>query len=325
MPNRLTRNYMDDKISNGRRDRQRDVLTAIYASMGQQGREGFRIADLDEISELAKINKHTIGDFVRGLDRCDVIKARTTRAPMRRDDGHDIEVSRREIWLHLPEDQAFERLEELYEQEKRTRENLTMPLDKIKTHAPKPAPVVRVVPQPEPPVIGGAGEPTVSVLKPAFTQADVERAANIGLTLASDKSTEETRAIAGPEPDKPFASLAPLRKDEYAALIEAARQYANRKAEFAKVIDNLRAMGIEIDDAKLDKAVKFPSDPHMDSISEVLPYISRLEGMVENLTRQLIDARQRAVDYNEVKRERDSLRTQLQRKIAESIAARQRE
>jgi hypothetical protein len=45
---------------------------------------------------------------------------------------------------------------------------------------------------------------------------------------------EETRAIAGPEPEKAFAALASLRKDEPRALIEAARQYANRQTAVEK-------------------------------------------------------------------------------------------
>jgi hypothetical protein len=294
------RNYLDDGISNARRERQREVLAALYVSLGNAARDAFTIVDLDEVADLAKVSKGLTGDYVQGLDRCDVIKSRIVRVPYQRSDGHNIEVTKREVMLHLPHDQALERLNEVFDQERRTQEVLTLPAGRLKQNK-KPAPVVRVVPNVEP----APEEPPIA--------------------LATETSRETTRAIAGPEHPSPFAVLSPLRKDEYAALTEAARQYANRKAEFAKVIENLRGMGIEIDDAKLDKAVRFPVDPHMEAICEILPYVNRLEGMVENLTRQLVDARQKAVDYAEMKKERDSLRAQLQRKVAESIAARQRE
>lgn len=295
------RNYMDDAISNARRERQKEVLAALYATLGASARDGFTVIDMAEVAELSNLSGHATSTYVSGLDRCDVIKADTARVPFRRpSDGQSIEVSRRRVWLFRDEEDAFARLNELYDQERRTRENLTMPANhpnKTSGTIKRSEPVVRVVPAPLPPD---------------------------EVTLASDER-EETRAIVGPsENTSPFEVLRPLRKDEHAALIEATRQYASRKAEFAKTIDGLRKMGIEIDDAKLDKAVRFPSDARLDALSEILPYVERLERTVENLTRQLADARTQAKDYAEVKQAYERLKIQFQRKVAEQVAAAQR-
>jgi len=91
--------------------------------------------------------------------------------------------------------------------------------------------------------------------------------------------------LARPEPIKSFEALAPLRKSEPRAFVEATRQYlakwdiakSHAQALFdAHLIDDT---GIILDSLKIEH------DPAMDAVALVLPYIDELEKRIVNLDR----------------------------------------
>ena len=97
------------------------------------------------------------------------------------------------------------------------------------------------------------------------------------VVVADERSTEEVRAIAGPEPVSPMAALAPMRKSEPEALIDAARQYVNRSTAVQRHVEELRALGVEVDVDMVMKGIKLTSDPVLDAIAQILPVLDRWE------------------------------------------------
>ncbi len=131
-----------------------------------------------------------------------------------------------------------------------------------------------------------AGEPGGGPTNPGFGRG--KSPANTGavkapvtvaepVVVADERSTEEVRAIAGPEPESPMASLRSIRKDEPEALIEAARQYANRTSEVTAHIEALRGLGVEVDMDKVMAGISLTPDPELELVGRLLPYIDRLE------------------------------------------------
>jgi len=97
------------------------------------------------------------------------------------------------------------------------------------------------------------------------------------IVIADERSTEEVRAIVGPEPEKPMAALAPMRKDEPEALVEAARQYANRTTAVQEHVEALRGLGVEVDVLKVLEGISWKEDPILEAVASVLPIIDRWE------------------------------------------------
>jgi hypothetical protein len=87
-------------------------------------------------------------------------------------------------------------------------------------------------------------------------------------------------AIAGPDAPSPFESLRAIRKDDVQALIEAAKQYANRKDAVRQSFANLEKLGIKIDMDKAMSAVEFSENPYLEGVSILLPYLSTLEAQI---------------------------------------------
>jgi hypothetical protein len=137
------------------------------------------------------------------------------------------------------------------------------------------------------------------------------------LALASEKSNEETRAIAGPEPESPFAVLRSLRKDESGALIEAARQYANRAKLVDQKLGELEAAGIHVDRS----AVTLPKDPVLDAVSLILPFINSLENTLHNFSEQNDALRRKMADYDQMKRSYETLKRRFEKDVAAKVAA----
>lgn len=107
------------------------------------------------------------------------------------------------------------------------------------------------------------------------------------VTIAT-KPTEVTRAIAGPEPEAPMrAALQPVRRDEGEALIEAARQYANRGAAVQAKIGELAALGVTVDADMLAKAIHYEPDERLELVATILPIIDRLYRTNERLTTEV--------------------------------------
>lgn len=140
------------------------------------------------------------------------------------------------------------------------------------------------------------------------------------VTIATSEK-EETRAIAGPEPDKTFAALASLRKDEPTALVEAARQYANRQSAVEKEYQTLVTMGLAVDREKFFEAISLPRDEFLETISLVLPLISGLQNKNEHLLEQLNVARDKAKGYADLKFNYERLQKRWNERIAEKVGS----
>lgn len=128
-----------------------------------------------------------------------------------------------------------------------------------------------------------------------------------------------TAAIAGPDAPSPFADLAPLRKDEPAALVEAARQYQNRSKLVAEAQERFMAVlsdaGVSIDPSTIN--VTYERDERLETIALVLPRITELEGRVERLTKERNEVKSRNDEYRIMKETISKQRQQIDRLIAE--------
>lgn len=137
------------------------------------------------------------------------------------------------------------------------------------------------------------------------------------VALAPEKSSEVTRAIAGPEPESPFAVLRSLRKDESGALVEAARQYANRMKLVETKLAELAEAGIHVDVS----AIKLDKDERLEVISLVLPYINSLESALHNLSEQNESLRKKLADFDQIKRSYEVLKKRFDGAVASRVAS----
>ena len=121
---------------------------------------------------------------------------------------------------------------------------------------------------------------------------------------------EETRAIAGDVDTTLRGAFSEVLKnlqtrDESYALVEAARQYAQRATFIRQKIGEFEAvadkMGISFDRDKFIESLQFREDERLDHVRLVLPYINRLEDIVERQGRQLADQRVKIRDYDQLK------------------------
>jgi len=163
---------------------------------------------------------------------------------------------------------------------------------------------------------------------PGYAGKGVEAPKTEKVVVADERSPGVVRAIAGPEPEQPMAALAPLRKDDAEALIEAARQYANRSTEVSKHIEALRSLGVEVDVTKVMEGVKMTVDPTLETIMVILPVIDRLQSSNERL-RGLASGADAALRESRnmaetLRKERDALKaanTRLSERIVKERAA----
>lgn len=138
---------------------------------------------------------------------------------------------------------------------------------------------------------------------------------------------EEVRAIAGPEPEKPFASLAPLRPETVNAVVEQARIYANRHKSIENSINTMAAMasnlGVKFDRVAAEAAFEVIIDDRMEDIMEVLPYITTLEMRVDRLTTENTELREIKRNYGALVNENQRLKARIQTIVSERVAASQ--
>lgn len=78
---------------------------------------------------------------------------------------------------------------------------------------------------------------------------------------------------AGPEAESPFSVLQPLKRDEAAAMIEAARQYVKRDAFIDEEIARFKAYGLALN----RDSIGAPKDEVLAHVGLVVDYVSRLE------------------------------------------------
>lgn len=130
-------------------------------------------------------------------------------------------------------------------------------------------------------------------------------------------------ASSGPEPVKPLAYLAPDRKDEAGALIEASRQYARTNRELDAKVKEMEALtGTPVDRVALGKLFRVPHDHSLLIVSKVMPYVEQLERANARLTDQNNDLREKAASVTDLHTQVSRLREQNQRLIAETTALR---
>lgn len=170
-----------------------------------------------------------------------------------------------------------------------------------------------------------------SVLKP--TKREVEkaaiqkRAAELAAQPAVKPALEERvaqgngAAITGPDAPKPFAALAPMRKNEAAALVEAARQYADRGSTVDAKLDEIErtmaTIGVAFDREMLRGSITLERDERLETVGLVLPYIHELEQRVARLTQDNTDLRGSRDELRQLKETSAKQRQQIDRLIAE--------
>jgi hypothetical protein len=109
------------------------------------------------------------------------------------------------------------------------------------------------------------------------------------VAVATRPATEgqELVASAGPEAPNPFTALRAMRKDESKAVIEAARQYANKGAFLEKKIAELREEGFEV----AEGALSIKRDDRLEAVALAVPYVEALERENERLLNQASSGR----------------------------------
>lgn len=153
--------------------------------------------------------------------------------------------------------------------------------------------------------------------RPRKVKEAPKEAPSDGLALASDKSDDEVRAIAGPDAPSPFAVLAPLRKSESGALVAAAQQYRDRHALLATKLKELREAGINVD----EKAITLARDERLETIMLVLPYIEDLTSHDTKYEQLRTNYSELERNYNAVNRELGALRRWRDEVVAARVAA----
>lgn len=126
---------------------------------------------------------------------------------------------------------------------------------------------------------------------------------------------EETRAIAGPEPDRRagWAPLAPARKlDDAEALIAAARIYRDRATKIESKIRELQTLATELgvtnfDPAALVASLHFERDERLELVAKLLPTIDALETRVKRLGETIAANRDKVLNYDRLAQEHKKL------------------
>jgi len=101
------------------------------------------------------------------------------------------------------------------------------------------------------------------------------------VVIRTDEKERPVEAVVGEDAPSPFEVLRGLRKDEPAALVEAARQYSRRQDFVLERLDEIEKLGIAIDRSKVMSAIKLETDPEFEGIVKVLPHIDDLEARVK--------------------------------------------
>lgn len=138
------------------------------------------------------------------------------------------------------------------------------------------------------------------------------------VAVASPRDGGELRAVAGPDRETPFSMLRPLKYNESAAQVEAARQYRERVSFIEAQLEEFRSRGIKVDRS----AFKIDRDTRLDALTLALPYIDSLEKQVENLTANMkrsgdVPALRKQLEETQValKRCQDSRRAEVSQRV----------
>jgi hypothetical protein len=161
----------------------------------------------------------------------------------------------------------------------------------------------------------------VETIPPHSTYLDQKGREGVANLALATREKEETRAIAGPEAKGAFEVLRPDRKDESVALVEAARQYADRQNAVRRAFEEMEKLGVKVNWDHIGEAVEVVPDERLAIVVDLLPYITTLEKRVERLAQDNVELRDRNKGYGSLQQENDKLRDQNRRLIAEKVGA----
>jgi hypothetical protein len=135
------------------------------------------------------------------------------------------------------------------------------------------------------------------------------------VTVADEPATEgeELVAVAGPERESPFTALRGMRKDESKALVEAARQYANKGKFLEDKIAELRAEGFEV----AEGALTIKRDERLEAVALAVPYVESLERLNERLLGQAESGRTAHRELEDLRNNYTRLQRTHERMLAE--------
>jgi hypothetical protein len=119
------------------------------------------------------------------------------------------------------------------------------------------------------------------------------------------RDSEETRAIRV------------LRRDESAAYVAAAKQYAQRSTLIDTKLKELEDAGITVDRS----AIRFDRDAQFEAVGLAIPYITALENTVKNLEASVADLQRKAKDVPELRGRVEAQKRQIERMVAEKVNA----
>jgi hypothetical protein len=146
------------------------------------------------------------------------------------------------------------------------------------------------------------------------------------VVVAPETSEEETKAVVGEERPSPFAALAPLRKlDDAEALIEAARQYRNRKATISATIEQtvkaMASIGVTFDREAFEQTLTIETDEALELVAQLIPHVDALQNRIGAQQEQINALKAKAAETGRLEAEVATLRTQNQRLISRSVGA----
>lgn len=134
--------------------------------------------------------------------------------------------------------------------------------------------------------------------------------------LADKLAKLPTDLIDTPEPEKPFAVIAPLRKSEPKALIEAARQYQHRWEVGRQHAQALYAEGLIGNVNEFLRGLDLAQDSELETVAKVIPLIEEFEKTITNLEKFQQPLREKAARVEPLEREIRMLKEQNVRLIA---------
>lgn len=160
-------------------------------------------------------------------------------------------------------------------------------------------------------------EPKARAKRDNGTHAEEPAEEPRGVAIATRPASEgqELVASAGPEATSPFAALRSIRKDESKALVEAARQYADKGTFLEKKIAELRAEGFEV----AEGALSLKRDERLEAVALAVPYVDALERENTRLLAMANNGREATKRYEDLSLRYTRLQQTNERLLAERV------
>jgi hypothetical protein len=156
---------------------------------------------------------------------------------------------------------------------------------------------------------------TVYVAEPRVVEATTLTALPTAPTLRVDRDPE-TKTVTLRSLD----ALAPLRKSEPRAFVEAARQYLARWEIAEKHAKALVEAGLAKDTDIILEALNLKEDNEFEAVAKVLPYIDELERQITHLEKSMAAVRDKAAKVTDLEVQIRKLHDQNTRLISASVS-----